>query len=191
MTEYISIDAKQAFLLPTEVSLPAGSLIEPLMMAMHAISKARLDWGKNLIILGGGAMGQIILKLARQYPLGKIVVVEPVAAKREMAKRFGADVVLDPRRVQPDDRGAAAERRNGVRRGHRGLRSRGSAQTALNIVARAVRSSISGSTAWISTSRSTSSTSTGRTRPSPASASPAATSLPPSPWPAGSGWRRS
>ena len=136
MTEYISIDAKQAFLLPTEVSLPAGSLIEPLMMAMHAISKARLDWGKNLIILGGGAMGQIILKLARQYPLGKIVVVEPVAAKREMAKRFGADVVLDPSGCNLVPEALLLHGGMGYDAVIEASGSRGSAQTALNIVAR-------------------------------------------------------
>ena len=136
MTEYISIDAKQAFLLPTEVSLPAGSLIEPLMMAMHAISKARLDWGKNLIILGGGAMGQIILKLARQYPLGKIVVVEPVAAKREMAKRFGADVVLDPSGCNLVTEALLLNGGMGYDAVIEASGSRGSAQTALNIVAR-------------------------------------------------------
>ena len=136
MTEYISIDAKQAFLLPTEVSLPAGSLIEPLMMAMHAISKARLDWGKNLIILGGGDMGQIILKLARQYPLGKIVVAEPVAAKPGMAQRFGADVVLDPSGCNLVTEALLLNGGMGYDAVIEASGSRGSAQTALNIVAR-------------------------------------------------------
>ena len=103
---------------------------------MHAISKARLDWGKNLIILGGGAMGQIILKLARQYPLGKIVVVEPVAAKREMAKRFGADVVLDPSGCNLVTEALLLNGGMGYDAVIEASGSRGSAQTALNIVAR-------------------------------------------------------
>ena len=31
-----------------QVSLRAGSLIEPLMMAMHAVGKARLGYGKRV-----------------------------------------------------------------------------------------------------------------------------------------------
>ena len=96
MTEYLNIRQQQVFRLPEQVSLRAGSLIEPLMMAMHAVSKARLGYGKRVILLGCGAMGQIILKLVRQHPVGQIVVVEPVAEKREAALRFGADVVIDP-----------------------------------------------------------------------------------------------
>lgn len=65
------------------------------MMAMHAVGKARLGYGKRVILLGCGAMGQIILKLVRRTR-STIVVVEPVAEKREAALRFGADVVIDP-----------------------------------------------------------------------------------------------
>ena len=96
MTEYLNINQKQVYILPDNISLRAGSLIEPLMMAMHAIKKARLGYGKRVILLGCGAMGQIILKLARQHPVGQIVVVEPVAEKRAAAIRFGADIVIDP-----------------------------------------------------------------------------------------------
>jgi len=96
MSEYLLVEERQVFRLPQGISLQAGCLIEPLEMAMHTVSKARLDCGKSVIVLGGGAMGLIILKLARLYPIGKIVVVEPVAAKRELAMRFGADMVLDP-----------------------------------------------------------------------------------------------
>ena len=95
MTEYLNIRQQQVFRLPEQVSLRAGSLIEPLMMAMHAVGKARLGYGKRVILLGCGAMGQIILKLVRQHPVGQIVVVEPVAEKREAALRFGADVVIE------------------------------------------------------------------------------------------------
>ena len=96
MTEYLNIRQQQVFRLPEQVSLRAGSLIEPLMMAMHAVSKAKLGYGRRVILLGCGAMGQIILKLVRQYPVRQIVVVKPVAEKRAAALHFGADVVIDP-----------------------------------------------------------------------------------------------
>ena len=96
MTEYLVLPQTNLYRLPEAVSLMAGSLIEPLMMAMHTVEKARLGIGSSVLLIGCGAMGQIILKLARTHPVGKIVVVEPVASKREAALRFGADVVLDP-----------------------------------------------------------------------------------------------
>ena len=96
MQEYVLLDRRQVFHLPEGLSLKAACLIEPLMMAMHTVRKARLSFGSNVLLLGCGAMGQIILKLVREHPVGKIVVVDPNASKREAALRFGADVALNP-----------------------------------------------------------------------------------------------
>ena len=96
MSEYVVYDYKQVYRLPDSLSLKEGSLIEPLMMAMHTYSKARLGVGKSLLIIGGGAMGLILLKLATLYPFSRIVVAEPNEEKRKLALRFGASDVIDP-----------------------------------------------------------------------------------------------
>lgn len=66
------------------------------MMAMEAVRKANLSDGANVVLMGCGAMGQIILKLVRRHPVGKLVVIEPDAEKRKTALRFGADFALNP-----------------------------------------------------------------------------------------------
>ena len=96
MSEYVLFNQSMVYRLPDSQSLKEGCLIKPLTMAMHAVTKANLSYGKNVILLGCGGKGQIILKLIRQHPVGKIVVVEPEAEKRKAALRFGADVVLNP-----------------------------------------------------------------------------------------------
>ena len=136
MSEYVTIPKTQAYQLPTGVSLKAGSLIEPLMMAMHAVNKARLDYGKRVLILGAGAMGQIILKLVRSHPVSKVVVVEPVAAKRDMALRFGADVALDPANVNVMSEALLNTDGLGYDAVFEVSGNRESAQMALNLVAR-------------------------------------------------------
>lgn len=96
MSEYVLLDQDIVYKIPNTISLKEACLTEPLMMAMYAVQKANLTYGKSVILLGCGAMGQITLKLLKQMPLGKIVVVEPDAAKRETALQFGADIVLNP-----------------------------------------------------------------------------------------------
>lgn len=97
MRECVVMDKSQIYALPENVSLKEGSLVEPLMMGMHAVEKCKLEAGKTLLILGGGAMGQIMLKLATLAPAAKIVVVEPEAEKRAMALAHGATGVIDPK----------------------------------------------------------------------------------------------
>lgn len=136
MTECIAVDQRLVYRLPDNVSLKAGCLTEPLMMAMHAAAKARLEFGKTVLILGAGAMGQIILKLVRQHPVGKIVVVEPVAAKRAMAAKFGADIVLDPTDTNITSEALLATGGVGYDAVFEVSGDRESAQMALSLVAR-------------------------------------------------------
>ncbi len=136
MTEYICIDQHEAFCLPEKVSLRAGCLTEPLMMAMHAVRKAHLSYGSSVILLGCGAMGQIILKLVRRHPVGRIVVVDPHPEKREAALRFGADLALDSADSNLMSEVLLANGGMGYDAVLEVSGSRRSAQMALNIVAR-------------------------------------------------------
>lgn len=136
MTELINVDQQCVYRLPNNVSLQAGCLTEPLMMAMHAVAKADLSFGKSVIILGCGAMGQVILKLIRQHPVGKIVVAEPDAKKRQAALRFGANLVLDPTNSNIMSEALLANGGMGYDTVLEVSGSRSSAQMALNIVAR-------------------------------------------------------
>ena len=136
MSEYVLLDRRLLFRLPDAVSLQAGCLTEPLMMAMHAVEKARLHYGSSVIILGCGAMGQIILKLVRHHPVGHVVVVEPDPHKREAALRFGADVVLDAANSNLFSEVLQCNGSNGYDAVIEASGSRTSAQMALNIVAR-------------------------------------------------------
>ena len=136
MTEYITLDQSQVFKLPDNLSLRAGCLIEPLMMAMHTASKARLEIGSTVIILGGGAMGQIILRLVRQHPVSKIVLVDPHASKRELALQAGADVVLDAADPLLMSKALLQTGNTGYDAVIEASGSHASAQMALNLVAR-------------------------------------------------------
>lgn len=96
LSDTICVHQTQVHRLPENVTLQQACLTVPVMMGMRCIEQAHLRPGGDLLILGAGSMGLTILKLARRHPLGKIVVVEPVQRKRQLAQQFGADVVLDP-----------------------------------------------------------------------------------------------
>lgn len=95
MSEYLLMDKAQVFKLPKALSLRAGSLIEPLMMAMHAVEKARPQFGQSLLIIGGGAMGQLILKVARTHPYGTIVLEGHIAPEEVITAVFPFDQAIE------------------------------------------------------------------------------------------------
>lgn len=79
-----------------DLSLREGCLIEPLTMAMCCVNKANLSGGERVLILGGGAMGLLILKLLLLYPIREVVIAEPNPNKRNLALSFGAAKAFDP-----------------------------------------------------------------------------------------------
>jgi S-(hydroxymethyl)glutathione dehydrogenase/alcohol dehydrogenase len=52
--------------------------------------------GQNVVIFGAGPIGLAAVQGARAQAAGQIIVVEPVAYRREKALEFGATTVLDP-----------------------------------------------------------------------------------------------
>ena len=95
MREFICVPENAVYPLDG-LSLRAGCLIEPLTMAMSAIKNVTFTGGEKVLILGGGAMGTMLLKLINLYPVSKIVMSEPQENKRLLAKKAGAYAVLNP-----------------------------------------------------------------------------------------------
>ena len=94
--EYALYHANAVYKLPDNVSLEVGAILEPLTVAVHAIDQAEIKPGHTVAILGAGPIGILILEVALKAGAARVLVSEPVEARREMAKRLGATVVIDP-----------------------------------------------------------------------------------------------
>lgn len=93
--EYVLMDVGTFGVFPDSVSYEEGTLIEPVFIVHNTVRQV-LEIGDTVVILGQGALGLIATMIAKAGGAGKIVVVEPRAAKRELALKLGADIALDP-----------------------------------------------------------------------------------------------
>ncbi|KAL4915428.1 chaperonin 10-like protein [Aspergillus aurantiobrunneus] len=82
--------------LPDSVSLKVGALVEPLAVAWHCIRISGFQKGQTALILGAGPIGLAILMLLRVWEARTVVISEVTASRKQMAKDFGADLVVDP-----------------------------------------------------------------------------------------------
>ena len=94
--EYISVPARQLFVLPAQTPPDEASLIEPASVAVHAIRRSRLSVGERVVVMGGGPLGLLIMKLAKFGGAERVMLVEPTAGRRQLGQEYGADLVLDP-----------------------------------------------------------------------------------------------
>lgn len=96
MAEYIVLNERLVCILPEQISLEAGSLFELVANSLNTIDRAEMVTGKTAFINGGSGDGLVLLQLLQKSGAAQITVSEPLESKRLLAKRLGADFVLDP-----------------------------------------------------------------------------------------------
>jgi L-iditol 2-dehydrogenase len=96
LREYIAWPTRLLFPLPDMISNDDGALLEPLGVAVHAIDLGRVRLGSSVIVVGCGPIGLLLVQAARAAGASAVVAVEPLAHRRDAARRYGADVALRP-----------------------------------------------------------------------------------------------
>lgn len=86
----------QCYRLNPDIPLEYGAMAEPLACCLHGIDRAGIKVGDTVCVIGGGAIGLIMVQLARMAGASQVVLSEPVAMRREIALTVGADHVIDP-----------------------------------------------------------------------------------------------
>lgn len=94
--EYIIMREKQVYKFSDKLSFEEGAMTEPLSCCLHGLDLCEIQTGDTVLILGGGPIGMIMLQLVRNAGASKIIMSEPVAEKRELALKLGADIVINP-----------------------------------------------------------------------------------------------
>ncbi len=94
--EYCAVDEKQIYALGANTTFEQGAMTEPTACSLHGIDLCRISPGQQVVIIGGGMIGLLMLQLARLAGAAKVALLEPAEKKREMGRKLGADVCVDP-----------------------------------------------------------------------------------------------
>jgi L-iditol 2-dehydrogenase len=94
--EYSLVPAKQAYKLPSDLPVEMAALVEPLACCVHGIDLAEIAVGDDVLVMGAGPIGLIMMQLARLAGARRVLVSEPYESRRNLALQLGADVVIDP-----------------------------------------------------------------------------------------------
>ena len=94
--EYCSVNQRQVYKLGDHTTFEQGARTEPVACCLHGMDMCNIHPGSSVVIIGGGMIGLLMLQLARLAGAARTALLEPVASKREVAKKLGADVCIDP-----------------------------------------------------------------------------------------------
>lgn len=94
--EFCAVREKQVYSIGDSLSFEAGAMAEPVACCIHGMDLTGVKTGDTVMIIGGGTIGLIMLQLAKLSGASTLILTEPVRAKRELALKLGADIVIDP-----------------------------------------------------------------------------------------------
>lgn len=96
--EYFRAKTFQLQPVPYDLDLDLASLGEPISCAMFSGLHCGVQLGDTVVVMGGGFAGQIIAQCAKLKGAYRVIVVDVLTSKTELAQQLGADIGLNPQK---------------------------------------------------------------------------------------------
>lgn len=94
--EYCTVDRRQVYRLGDNTTFEQGAMTDPAACCLHGIDMCEIQPGHQVIVIGGGMIGLLMVQLAKLAGAARIALLEPVEKKRETGRKLGADICIDP-----------------------------------------------------------------------------------------------
>lgn len=82
--------------LPNEVEFDEAALIEPIGCCIRGLNKAKVNAGDDVLIIGAGPIGLIMISLLKLFGAGNIIVSETSSFRLSIAKSFNVNAAVNP-----------------------------------------------------------------------------------------------
>ncbi len=86
---------------PYDLDMDIASLGEPVACAMYSGMNSGVQLGDTVVVMGAGFAGQIIAQCAKLKGAYRVIVVDVLDGKLDLAKSLGADIVINSTKVDP------------------------------------------------------------------------------------------
>ncbi|NDV81594.1 zinc-binding dehydrogenase [Bacteroides sp. 51] len=93
--EYVKVKYTHAYKIPDTVSFEHGALAEPLACGTYGVKRLDIRLGQDVVILGPGPIGLMMVQLAKASGAGRVVLVGTRDYPLGVGKKVGADFLIN------------------------------------------------------------------------------------------------
>lgn len=93
--DYVVLPEQNAVPFDPSISYEQGAMFEPSTVALHGLFQNDYQGGQYVAVLGGGTIGMFTMQWAKIFGSKKVVVFDISEERLELAKRLGADEVIN------------------------------------------------------------------------------------------------
>lgn len=95
MAEYVVVPEENCVKVPETLDLKEAAMIEPLTVAIHGVDRLDIRSGDRALVFGAGTIGLLTIAVLKARGLKEIIVIDINDHKLELAKKCGADKVIN------------------------------------------------------------------------------------------------
>lgn len=104
--EQVLVESSMTFPVPNGLPLDVAALTEPMAVALHAVRRSEIKKRDTAIVVGCGPVGLAVICQLKAMGVEEIVASDFSPARRALASRCGASMVVDPKTESPYERAA-------------------------------------------------------------------------------------
>lgn len=91
--EYFPVDRESVLKLPSSISLEQAAMIEPISVAVHALSRGGNVKDRKVLIFGAGTIGNLVGQVARAYGAAQVMLFDVNDYRLQKARECGIEFV--------------------------------------------------------------------------------------------------
>jgi threonine dehydrogenase-like Zn-dependent dehydrogenase len=95
------VDETLAMTVPAGMPDELAALTEPMAVGLHAVRRGEVKKGDVAIVIGCGPVGLAVISMLKASGVKTVVASDFSPGRRDLARRCGADVVVDPQHEAP------------------------------------------------------------------------------------------
>jgi len=99
--EYLKAPSNRIYKIPNNLSFDDATLIEPYAVATHIVKRSGVRVGDRVAVLGAGPIGLCTLQVAKLAGAKSVVITDIVDYRLQLAKKLGADVIINSSKEDP------------------------------------------------------------------------------------------
>ncbi len=101
--EYVLVQESMTFEVPDDTDPDHVAMTEPLAVAHHAVNRSEITKKEIALVIGCGPIGLAVILMLKAAGVKTVVASDYSVGRRALARRCGADIVVDPAVQSPWD----------------------------------------------------------------------------------------
>jgi L-iditol 2-dehydrogenase len=103
LATYYTVPEDFCFILPPNISIEEGALVEPLSIAVHCARLASIAIGQSVLVMGAGPIGLLCCAVAKAFGASVITATDIVESRLQFAQTYAATHTYKMEQQRPEE----------------------------------------------------------------------------------------